>query len=119
SSRAHVVFPHHKLMDTLLEAAIAKARGDGNKIGTTGRGIGPCYADKAERSTGFRVGELLQPEHFKEKLAVVIRIKNSILAALASEAGVDFTPLDANAIFDEYRGYAQTLEPHICDTTEL
>jgi len=119
SNRAHVVFPYHKLHDSLLEQAIAKARGDGNKIGTTGRGIGPCYADKAERSTGFRMGELLDTNHFREKLAVVVRIKNLILGALAQEAGAEFIPLSADAIFEEYSGYIQTLAPHVCDTTEL
>lgn len=119
SNRAHVVFPWHKLHDGLMEQAIAKGRGDGKKIGTTGRGIGPCYADKAERSTGFRVGELLDGEHFREKLTSVLRIKNLILAALAKDVDAEFTPLNADAIFEEYTGYANTLKSHICDTTEL
>ncbi|MCX5660007.1 MAG: adenylosuccinate synthase [Planctomycetota bacterium] len=119
SDRAHVVFPHHKVQDALTEAALSKGRGDGAKIGTTGRGIGPCYADKAIRSTAIRVGELLHPEALREKLRVIVRIKNAMLKALAEEAGMPFTPEDADAVAKQYLAYGESLRPHICDATQL
>jgi adenylosuccinate synthase len=119
SNRAHVVFPYHKLQDGLLEAALSKARGDGEKIGTTGRGIGPCYSDKAQRSTGVRMGELLNPDTFRIKLRHIVVIKNLMLAALAQNAEQDFEPIDADALCDQYLQYADRLRSHICDTTSL
>ncbi len=119
SDRAHVVMPYHKLMDALLEQAVAGARGDANKIGTTGRGIGPCYADKALRSTAIRVGELLHEASFRDRLTHIVTVKNAVLAALAAQCGQAFEPLDAGAIAHEYLGYARELAPHVCDTTHL
>jgi adenylosuccinate synthase len=119
SDRAHVVFPYHKTQDALLEAAMSKARGDGAKIGTTGRGIGPCYADKATRSTGIRMGELLDEPRFRERLKHIVAVKNVMLGALAQSCGQAFTTIDADAVADEFLGYAAALREHICDTTEL
>ncbi len=119
SDRAHIVFPYHKVQDALLEAAMCKARGDGAKIGTTGRGIGPCYADKATRSTGIRMGELLEPDRFRERLTHIVAVKNVMLGALAQSCGEAFEPFDAKKIADEFLGYADILKQHICDTTQL
>ncbi len=119
SDRAHVVFPYHKVQDALLEAAMSKARGDGAKIGTTGRGIGPCYADKATRSTGIRMGELLEPARFHERLMHIVAVKNVMLGALAASCGEAFEPFDASKLADEFLGYADELKQHICDTTQL
>ncbi|MEX2212553.1 MAG: adenylosuccinate synthase [Phycisphaeraceae bacterium] len=122
SDRAHVVFPYHKTQDALVEAAFAKApggRGDGHKIGTTGRGIGPCYADKATRSTGIRMGELLEADKFRERLAHVVTVKNAMLAGLASAAGEKCEPFDAKKLADEFLAYGDALKDHICDTTQL
>lgn len=119
SSRAHVVFPYHKLQDALLEGALGRSAGDEQKIGTTGRGIGPCYADKALRSTAIRIGELLEPEHLRDKLAHVVHVKNLMLAALAGDCGQAFEPFDAAKLADEYLGYGERLRPHVCDTTKL
>ena len=96
SDRAHVVFPYHKKQDALLEAALSAARGDDQKIGTTGRGIGPCYADKALRTTAVRLGELLDADRFREKLAQEVRIKSGRRAARAGSAKRAYGPFGAD-----------------------
>jgi len=118
SERAHVVMPYHKREDALLEAALAAASGS-EKIGTTGRGIGPCYADKAHRSTAIRVGELLETDVLTDKLARIVKLKNATLGALASVAGEDFEPFDANELTRQAIGWGQQLKEHICDTRLL
>ena len=109
STKAHVVFPYHRKQDRLSEAALA----DGKKIGTTARGIGPCYADKANRSTAFRMGELGDEEAFCRRLEQVIALKNTVFQALWD----DDEPLSADDVFQEYRGYHERLRPYLCDTT--
>ena len=104
SDCAHVVFPYHRLLDECRE----RAKGD-KKIGTTKRGIGPCYGDKVER-TGLRMGDLLRPKAFSEKLYAKIEENNTILQAFG-EKPIDFAaskqclPLrrpQAGAIHHEY-----------------
>ncbi len=107
SDRAHVVFPYHKQLDQLQE------RGDGQRIGTTGRGIGPCYTDKAAR-VGIRVGELLDRDLFAEKLHFNIVQKNRLFQAL-----YDAPPIDEKAVLDAYLGYAERLRPWVTDTVTL
>ncbi len=119
SNRAHVVLPYHKLEDALLEAALGHAHGDAGRIGTTGRGIGPCYADKALRTTAIRVGDLLNAEHLHEKLAHIVRIKNRVLGALADLCDQPFEPLDADALCRQYADFGKILGPHVCDATTL
>jgi adenylosuccinate synthase len=119
SARAHVVLPYHKAQDALMDAALGKARGDASKIGTTGRGIGPCYADKALRSTAIRVGDLLDRDALHDKLAHIVAIKNQMLAALAAGVEQEFVPFDVNVLADEYAGYGDTLGAHVCDTAPL
>ena len=119
SDRAHVVFPYHKAQDNLFEAAIAKAQGSAGKIGTTGRGIGPCYADKATRTTGIRMGELLEPDRFRDRLATIVAVKNAMLGGIAASCGEAFTPFDAGKLADEFIAFGHTLREHICDTTQL
>jgi adenylosuccinate synthase len=109
SNKAHVVFPYHKLQDKLSEQQLA-----GHSIGTTGRGIGPCYADKACRSYGIRLGELYDPDHFAEKLQRIVADKNKIFQALYGINSIDW-----RQIFDQYRDYAEQLRPFVCDTAEL
>src|SRR5437660_7048132 len=77
SDHAHVIFPYHVEEERLSE------QGTGETIGTTGRGIGPCYQDKAGQVCGIRVGELLRPDALREKLRWVVARKNRILTALA------------------------------------
>jgi adenylosuccinate synthase len=108
SDRAHVIFPYHMAEEAAHEGLAAKP------IGTTGRGIGPCYADKAGRTYAIRVGELLQPEWLRERLSRIVPVKNKILQALGST-----TQFDANKLADEYIAFGEILRPHITDTTEL
>lgn len=111
SDRAHVVMPYHKLQDSLSESAASGAE----KIGTTARGIGPCYADKMYRSMAIRVGDLLKADLLPQKLAGIVQKKNILLKALY---GCDRV-LDAEAICSQYQGFAESLRPFICDTTAL
>ncbi len=110
SDRAQLVMPYHKKQDHLSEAALGDA-----KIGTTARGIGPCYADKMLRTTALRVGDLLHPEQFREKLARIVELKNRLFAALYG----DKHSMDADAMADEYLACAQRVRDNICDTTRL
>ena len=109
SNKAHVVFPYHKLQDQLSEKQLG-----GGSIGTTGRGIGPCYADKANRNWGIRLGELYDRKVFAEKLERIVREKNIVFKALYGAE-----PMDAKVILDQYNGYADELKPFVCDTAEL
>jgi len=106
SDRAHIVFPYHKLLDQLKEA------GEG-RIGTTGRGIGPCYTDKAAR-VGIRMGEMLDAARFAERIRANVEEKNRLLTAL-----YDAEPLSADGIVKEYLGYAERLRPLIGDAVAL
>ena len=108
SDRAHVVLPHHKLLDQVRE----KARG-GGRLGTTGSGIGPCYADKASRD-GIRFCDLMDPEAFRERLEALMATQNRILERVH---GVE--PLDCDAICEEYAAYADGLRPYVRDTVPL
>lgn len=108
SNRAHVVLPYHSLMDELSE----ELRGNG-KIGTTKRGIGPCYQDKAKR-VGIRVCDLMDKEEFQKRLRENLRVKNIELERLYGHA-----PLDYGAMLAEYEGYADRLRPYVCDTIAL
>lgn len=106
SGSAHVVMPWHKLADRLGEERL----GDG-KIGTTGRGIGPCYADKATRTTAVRVGDLTDEKALREKIDRIAAFKNEAFAALYGAE-----PLDGEEIWAEYAGYGAQLAPLIADT---
>jgi adenylosuccinate synthase len=119
SDRAHVVLPYHKLYDKLLDMAIAKSQGDAAKIGTTGRGIGPCYADKALRSTAVRMGELTRPDQLATRLKHIVAVKNIELKALADAVGDPFEPFNADQLLAEYAGYGKQLGEHVCDTPAM
>ena len=119
SDRAHLVMPYHKQQDGLMEAAVGASRGEGKRIGTTGRGIGPAYADKAIRTTALRMGDLADPTRFAEKVRHTVAVKNAMNAALAALAGVEFEPVDPDRLIEQYTEFGQVLEPHICDTTRL
>lgn len=112
SRYAHVVMPWHKRQDALAEKAAA---GTIKSIGTTGRGIGPCYADKATRTWAVRVGDLLDPARLAEQIQRAVAAKNTIFAALYGAA----EPLDAAAISAEYTGYAARLRDYVDDTVHL
>ena len=108
SDRAHVVFPYHKKLDLLIE----KQKGD-LMIGTTGRGIGPCYTDKMARN-GIRIAELYHKEHFKMKLEKTIEEKNRLFVNL-----YDAEPISWKEVYEEYSAYADKISPFVCDTIEL
>lgn len=106
SDRAHVIMPYHLVLDGLEE----DRKGD-NKIGTTRKGIGPCYMDKAARN-GIRIADLLDAEEFTEKTRRLVVEKNQVIQQVYGGE-----PLDAESIIAEYLGYAETLRPYVTDTS--
>jgi adenylosuccinate synthase len=106
SGNAHLILPYHQELDALAERYLGK-----NKLGTTKRGIGPTYADKAAR-IGIRVQDLLDPKIFRQKLDVVLKEKNPLLAKVYNQL-----PVDADAIAQQYLDEClPRLRPHIADT---
>jgi adenylosuccinate synthase len=106
SQTAHVTMPYHRLIDQASE----ERRGN-QKIGTTGRGIGPTYADKSER-TSIRILDLMEPDGLTEQLNWTISYKNEILEKLYNRP-----PLDPQAVIDQYLGFAERLRPHVVDSS--
>ncbi|OPJ62256.1 adenylosuccinate synthase [Clostridium oryzae] len=104
SDRAQLIMPYHKVLDKLKE----KSRGK-NDIGTTGRGIGPCYTDKAERA-GIRVCDLMHKETFREKLEYNVKAKNEYITKVLGGEALDF-----GAIYNEYMEIAKKLKPFVAD----
>jgi adenylosuccinate synthase len=109
SENAHVVLDYHKKEDQLREESLGK-----NKLGTTIRGIGPCYADKVGRSYTVRMGDLRDLKNLKAKLNTIVEYKNKIFAAL-----YDAEPISADKIFKKCKSYADKFLPFITDTTEF
>ena len=106
SERAHMLMSYHPIFDRLEEGV----RGD-DRLGTTWRGVGPAYGDKVRR-IGFRVGDLQKEVFMRKKIDFVVgQVKNPILDRLYGEE-----PIDADALLNEYLGYAKTLDPYIKDT---
>ncbi len=108
SDRAHLIMPYHLLLDGLEEKLRA-----GKAIGTTGKGIGPAYADKIAR-TGIRVGELLDKETWRERLRFILDYKNAILTKVH---GVSTLSLDE--VYEQYCQYGERLAPYIRETTVI
>jgi len=108
SKRAHVIMPYHKTMDLLREELKGK-----KKIGTTGRGIGPTYADKAAR-TGIRICDLYDDEVFREKLEQNVREVNYLMEHLFKQ-----DKIDAERIFKQYKEYAEYIKPFVAETAEM
>ena len=108
SPRAHVIMPWHRELDALQEAM----RGDAG-LGTTKRGIGPAYVDKADRS-GIRMGDMMDPELFTQQVHSNLKIKNAII-----EKVYGGTPFDPDAVIKEYLVYADRLRPYIRDVNTL
>ncbi len=105
SCNAHVVMPYHRIMDQLRETKRA------NKIGTTGRGIGPCYSDKIGRM-GIRMIDLLNPLVLKSKLKDNLNEKNDIFSKVYGHQRYDF-----KKVYTEYLNYGRKLKTYICDTS--
>ncbi|MBN1804619.1 MAG: adenylosuccinate synthase [Sedimentisphaerales bacterium] len=108
SENVHVVLDYHKQEDRLREESLGK-----NKLGTTIRGIGPCYADKVGRSYAVRMADFRDLEKLKDKLRIIVDYKNKIFGAL-----YDAEPMKADEIFEKCESYAKRLLPFIIDTTE-
>jgi adenylosuccinate synthase len=108
SDRAHVIFPYHKELDALSE----NARGE-NKIGTTKKGIGPCYMDKTERS-GIRICDLMDKDIFASKLKQAVDSKNQIIEKIYGGQGFKF-----DDIYEEYIGYADQIRSYVDDTSVI
>ena len=107
SDQAHVIFPYHKRLDLLEEASRP------GRIGTTGRGIGPCYVDKVARA-GLRVADLCDGAAFAEKLRSRVAEKNRLLSALYDEP-----PCSYEALLERYTGFAKRLRPHVVNGTRF
>ena len=108
SGNSHLIMPYHQELDRVTERFLGK-----NKLGTTKRGIGPAYADKALR-VGLRVQDLLDAKIFREKLELALREKNGVLAKVYNRL-----PLDADEIAEQYLAMVPRLEPMIDDTVHL
>jgi len=109
SDRAHVILPYHLAEERLTEESASAA----DHLGTTRRGIGPCYRDKVGRVHGVRMADLYHPGPFRERLARIVDYKNRLLTAMLP----DFVPIDAQAVGDEFLGYADRLGGFVRDTT--
>ena len=105
SANAHLIMPHQRALDRVTERYLGKAR-----IGTTGRGIGPAYADKVAR-TGIRVQDLFDPGILRQKLELTLREKNQVLAKVYNRRGIE-----AGTVIQEYLGYGEKLRPYVADT---
>jgi adenylosuccinate synthase len=102
SNRAHMVMPYHLVLDRLLEERRGPAR-----IGTTGRGIGPAYADKVARDA-LRVADLMDLDSFRAKLRRVLSLKNEVLTQIYAQK-----PFELDQMIDEFAGYADRLRPYV------
>ncbi|MDR2170451.1 MAG: adenylosuccinate synthase [Planctomycetaceae bacterium] len=117
SDRAHLIFPWHKIEDKILDSANGQ-----ESIGTTMRGIGPCYQDKVSRSLAIRVGDMFKSE-FKRRVEYIAGMKKRRFDCLLRdlEKGDNLINLDVNIdtsqIIEEYSGFAERLRPYVCDTT--
>ena len=107
SNRAHVIFPFHRMMEKMSEAPGRKA------IGTTSRGIGPCYEDKIGRR-GIRIADLLDRDAFAAQYDDLVQEKEIIARALDIHEEMDFAATRA-----QYEAYAERLRPLVCDTARL
>ena len=114
SDRTHVVFPWHVAEDLLLDASLS----GGGAIGTTGRGIGPCYRDKVGRSLAIRLGDLYQGD-LRQRIEHIVGFKNRLLSSWQPAGGDAPELLDPAAIHTQYLAYAERLRPFVADTTAV
>lgn len=106
--RAHVIMPWHIALDAMNERSLGE-----KKIGTTGRGIGPCYMEKAER-TGIRMGDLVREDLLEKKLHIAGESKNEVVTRLHGQP-----PFDLDAALEQYAGYGKRLAPYVADVSVL
>jgi adenylosuccinate synthase len=117
SDRAHVVMPYHKIEDELMDRAFAS--GENGELGTTRRGIGPCYADKAHRVTAVRMADIKDRPYLSSRLPRLVSLKNSLLGALAAESGRTFRQLECEPIMEQCEAWGSRLAPFITDTAHV
>ena len=115
SNRAHVVMPYHKAEDAARERALAESLGI-KAVGTTGRGIGPAYAEKVQRSSAVRIGDLLRPDLLRERIRAALAFKRPVLERWAPEVT---DAVDEDLLFELALGWGQRLKDRITDTTIL
>ena len=108
SSNAHLIMPYHKLLDELIENKLGK-----NMIGTTKKGIGPCYGDKIQRQ-GVRVQDLYDENIFREKVSVILEDKNEMITKI-----YDGKPFDLEQVLDEFNEHRETVKKIMTDTSLL
>jgi len=108
STNVHLITPYHRTIDKVSERFLGKS-----KIGTTGRGIGPAYADKINR-IGIRVQDLFDPSILRQKIEAALHDKNQILIKVFNRKGIT-----VDEVLNEYLGYAQILKPYVADTALL
>jgi adenylosuccinate synthase len=108
STNAHLITPYHRTIDKVSERFLGN-----NKIGTTGRGIGPAYADKINR-IGIRVQDLFDPSILEQKISGALRDKNQVLIKVFNRKGIE-----VKDVLEEYLGYAEILRPYVTDTVLL
>jgi len=108
STNAHLITPYHRTIDKVTERFLGNS-----KIGTTGRGIGPAYADKINR-IGIRVQDLFDPSILEQKISGALRDKNQVLIKVFNRKGID-----VKDVLEEYLGYAEILRPYVTDTALL
>jgi adenylosuccinate synthase len=108
STNAHLITPYHRTIDKVSERFLGKS-----KIGTTGRGIGPAYADKINR-IGIRIQDLFDPSILRQKLDGALRDKNQVLIKVFNRKGIE-----VDDVLNEYLGYAEILKPYVTDTSLL
>lgn len=108
SDRCHLVMPYHPVLDRLEE----ERRGD-DRIGTTQRGMGPCYSDKAARR-GIRVADIVDPEHLRRRLDPILREKNDMLTSIYGHE-----PFDVNEVAESLAAFGERLSPYIASTETL
>jgi adenylosuccinate synthase len=111
SDRAHVVFPWHIIEDKVWNEMVSGS----DNLGTTLRGIGPCYRDKVGRSFAIRLGDLAQ-DNLGRRIQEIVKFKQASFRGFDTSISVE---LDADSIYEQYRGYAEALRPLITDTTAL
>jgi adenylosuccinate synthase len=105
SANAHLIMPYHRALDKVTERYLGSSR-----IGTTGRGIGPAYADKIAR-VGIRVQDLFDPGILRKKLELVLRDKNQVLSKVYNRRGIE-----PQTVVEEYERYAERIRPYVADT---
>jgi adenylosuccinate synthase len=112
SDRAHVIFPWHFAEDRAMDQSTS----DGENIGTTGRGIGPCYRDKVGRSYAIRLGDMYR-DTLRDQIGHIVDVKNRVLSAMLPQE--QWQPLVAQEIYHQYVAFAQRLRPYVTDTSEF